>query len=684
MLFAIIIDRSLGKSVPTTLGRRAGSGPKHPVHVADDVVAAARQIRDERPAADRGLLVFLPARLLGRALPALKAVSRGRTLCRVVAVADGTKAGAALPGAAELLAGYRTSSLSEREFRFLVRESEAGFRRRFRKKKRDRLLALTLQDTDRDQEDLINIGRALSTEKNIDTLFRLILARAMKITGADAGTIYIVEKTQDGGKQIRVKYSHTVSRHIGFEEAVLPFSRETISGYVAMTGKVLNIPDVARLSARSPVSYNPRYDREHRYRTKSMLVVPMRNHADEIIGVIQLINSKENRLTADRLHREPDDILLTSDADYDRYVGPFAKRYDRLLEAVASQAAIAIENARMLKQIETQFDEFVKASVSAIESRDEATRGHSERVARMCARMAEAINRRADGPFKDVDFPAQRRRELNYAALLHDFGKVYLDARLLLKAKKLYPEDLEGLMQRIDIAFRQAEVRALCREVDLLRAGSASPEALAAAREIARERGESRAKLESARARIRALNEPTVSREDPRVVVDEVAALLDSFRCTDFDGRDLELMNERERSALLIPRGSLTPAEKRQIDSHVEHTYNFVSKIPWPKEWERIPEIARAHHELLDGSGYPRRLKGREAIPLEARMMCIADRFDALTASDRPYKKAVPVDKALLILKEEMKAGKLDPDLLALFEEERVWEDPPAAGRSQK
>jgi hypothetical protein len=184
--------------------------------------------------------------------------------------------------------------------------------------------------------------------------------------------------------------------------------------------------------------------------------------------------------------------------------------------------------------------------------------------------------------------------------------------------------------------------------------------------------------LAAARERIRALNEPSVSREDPALVVNEVAAELAAFACVDFDGRAVELLTDRERASLLVARGSLTEGEKREIESHVEHTYNFVSKIPWPKEWERIPEIARGHHEFLDGSGYPRRLRGKDRIPLEARMMCIADIFDALTASDRPYKKAVPVDKALLILRQEAAAGKIDPDLLTLFEEERVWENPPA------
>ncbi|MBN2354155.1 MAG: GAF domain-containing protein [Spirochaetales bacterium] len=678
MRYDVIIDRSLGKAVPADGVRTA------PVHYTDDIPVTVKQIRDAVKAAERGLLVFVSAEREKPALACLKRLSPSRILSRVIVVAvdrdgrggrKGKRVRVSNPPESKLVSGFRTSPLSEREVAFIVGDSLAFFRSSFRRLRRERKLALVFKDTDRDQEDLIKIGRALSTEKNIDALFRMILARAMNITGADAGTIYIIEKKKSGEKRIRVKYSHTSSRTIDFEESILPYSRETIAGYVAITGKVLNIPDVARLGAGSPVTYNPRYDREHHYRTKSMLVVPMRNHADEIIGVIQLINSKENQTAAARARREPGDIVLAADSDYDRFVAPFARRYDRLLEAVAGQAAIAIENARMIRRIESQFDEFVKASVSAIESRDEATRGHSERVARLCARMAEAIDRRTTGPFKDVSFPAQRRRELDYAALLHDFGKVYLDARIFLKAKKLYPEDLDALMRKIDIAFRQAEIAILSREVELLSGGAASPERLAAARELAGKREENRRTLAAARERIRALNEPTVARDDPRTVVDEVAAVLASFACPDFDGRPLDLFDERERDALLIPRGSLTPGEKREIESHVEHTYNFVSKIPWPGEWERIPEIARDHHEFLDGSGYPRRLTGRDSIPLEARMMCIADIFDALTASDRPYKKAVPLERALHILKEEMRAGKLDPDLLALFEEERIWEE---------
>ncbi len=666
MRFEIVIDRTLVRRIDY------GGSPPGPVRLADDVVAACRDILAAGAPDPAGLVVFAPGSRLRRVVDFLSRLSARSALAHLVILDPASGKRTAPPDTGRLAAEYRKGAVSRAEFRFIVTRSLEAFRLGFRTKNRERALRLALKDTDHDQDDLINIGRALSTEKDIDVLFRMILERSMKITGADAGTIYILEAGGDNGTQMRVKYSETFSRAIDFEESVIPLSPATICGYVALTGMVLNIPDVTRLGADSPVTYNPRYDREHNYRTKSMLVVPMRNHSGAVIGVIQLINSKENLPAVSRLRRHPEDIVLAAPEDYDRFVVPFAKRYDRLLEAVAAQAAIAIENARMVERINHQFEEFVKASVSAIESRDASTSGHSFRVAALCLALADAVNRRTAGPFREEQFDGDRRRELQYAALLHDYGKVYMDMRVFRKAKKLYPEDLAGLMQKIEIAFRQAEINALLEEKELLL--RTEEDRRPALERLEKDRRDRRRSIELARERIRALNEPSVSRENPAVILEETARVLETFACADLDGEPVVLLDDRERTSLLITRGSLTEEERREIESHVRHTYDFVSRIPWPPELARIPALALAHHEMLDGSGYPNRLRGRENIPLGARMMAIADIFDALTAKDRPYKKAVPLEKALAIMTAECESGRLDPDLFALFREERLWE----------
>jgi HD-GYP domain-containing protein (c-di-GMP phosphodiesterase class II) len=642
--------------------------------VATDPGELIQKILSAKKKQDKGLLVIIPPKKIKETTALFQSHKTDNVLFRLVIIAGAKSKPDILPRDCADIAEFRTTAYSRREFQFMVEKNLSLLKAGFQKKKKETDNYLELLDTYRDQEGLIAIGRALSIEKNIDNLFRKILSLSRKITEADAGTIYIVEEKKSGEKQIRVKYSDTFSKEISFEESVLPYNTQTIAGYVAITGNVLNIPDVYKLTAQDPVSFNPRFDQDHDYHTKSMLVVPMRNHFDEIIGVIQLINSKENFYAASEQGRDPSNILLKGPNDYKNFVVPFQKRYDNLLEAVAGQAAIAIENARMLNQIQHQFEEFVKASVFAIESRDEATSGHSFRVAAMCVKTAEAINRRTKGPFKNTEFSEIQKKELEYAALLHDYGKVYLDLRVFKKAKKLYEEDFQALMHKIEIAFRHAEIKSLAQEVELLKATAAPGENSGRLRELAEEREQNRRQIREVRDKISILNEPKVFASDPQKIIGEITAILTSFACNDIDGNAIELFGAREKSCLEITRGSLNSDERKQIESHVEHTYNFVSKIPWPKELERIPEIARAHHEFLNGAGYPRRLKGKEHIPLESRMMVIADIFDALTASDRPYKKAIPVEKALTILKQAADAGEIDEDLFELFRQERVWE----------
>jgi HD-GYP domain-containing protein (c-di-GMP phosphodiesterase class II) len=404
-----------------------------------------------------------------------------------------------------------------------------------------------------------------------------------------------------------------------------------------------------------------------------MLVVPMKNHIDEVIGVIQLINSKEDIGGKKRISgNEAFEIILSTPEDFETKVVAFDANYEDLMVAVANQAAIAIENNRMIKQIQNQFEEFVKASVIAIESRDMATSGHSFRVAEICIALARAINEETGGEFRDAHFSETEIKELEYAALLHDFGKVYIDLAIFIKGKKLYPKEFENLVLKLNYLYRYIEHDYFQKETALIRDGGGKSRG-----EMHRLEAEKDGKLGrivKIKEKITLLNEPLVTEGDPDQMLKEILDEIERIECLDMEGSRIEIITESEKANLRIKRGSLNPAERREIESHVVHTYNFVSRIPWPPEFKRIPEIVLEHHEKLDGTGYPNGIKGKTNISLQARMMTIADVFDALVARDRPYKKSIPLERALAILEEESRNNKIDQDLLDIFIKRRVYE----------
>lgn len=577
------------------------------------------------------------------------------------------------------ISDFIDENTSVAKIRFIIEKSFSIIEKHFQNEQKKNWYYSRLIDAQRDQEDLINIGKSLSGEKDMEKLLRLILYLSKKITGADAGSIYLVEEDENGRKRLRFKYSHTFSREIPLEEFVMDMNTKSISGYVAVTGEVLNIPDAYKLDALAPYSFNPYFDRQNSYISRSMLVVPMKNHLDQIIGVIQLINSKEDLSGTKKYENEAFEIKLENTDDFDRYVVTFDERYNSLLEAIAGQAAIAIENNRLINQIQMQFEEFVKASVTAIESRDPATSGHSFRVALICKEMAIAVNSVTNGYLGNFRFSETDIKELEFAALLHDFGKVYIDLNIFKKAKKLYPKDLENLKLRLDYLYRYLELKYFAKEMDTIRDGltynKPVDEIISGTHD---EKIRKLTRITEIKEQLIRLNEPTVTDLDPDSVLSSILDEIMEIECTDITGHKLDILTDLDKTNLSIKRGSLNDQERIEIESHVIETYKFVSKIPWPPEYKNIPEIALRHHEKLDGTGYPDRLTGRESTSLQSRMMAIADIYDALTAQDRPYKKSVPLEKVLVILKEEADRNKLDPDLVSLFISDRVYERIPA------
>jgi HD-GYP domain-containing protein (c-di-GMP phosphodiesterase class II) len=509
----------------------------------------------------------------------------------------------------------------------------------------------------RELSELNTIGIRLSAERNPDTLLELILTKAREITESDAGSLYLVEEAPDGVRRLFFALAQNDSIEVPFRAVTLPLTHASVAGHVALTGKALNLEDAYRLPPGSPFQINRSFDEQVGYRTQSMLVVPMRTPQGETIGALQLINCKPGFTGR-----------FTGPEDVERRVRPFSPRYETLAESLASQAAVALDNSRLYQSIRRLFEGFVGAAVTAIESRDPTTSGHSFRVAELTVGLAEAVDRCRRGPYATTRFTADQMMELRYAALLHDFGKVGVREHVLLKAKKLYPSELDRIRQRVAVIRRGLELRCARQKLDYLTGkGRRGYDKYAATLDA--ELAAHLAELDESLRRIVRANEPAVL---PRDVVSQIQQLaLHAFEGD--QGLPQTLITPDEAAVLAISRGSLTDDEVLEIRSHVVHTFEFLAQIPWTKELRRIPEIARSHHEKLDGSGYPDGITA-EHIPVQSRMMTIADIYDALTASDRPYKRAVPLDEALDILEAERRAGAIDGELLDLFITAKVFE----------
>ncbi len=501
--------------------------------------------------------------------------------------------------------------------------------------------------------ELINIARAMTTERVVEKLFSVILEKSRYVTGADAGSIYVVE-TDEKGQKLRFKLTQNDSVTFDSREFTMPISNRSIAGSVVLSKKPINIPDVYDLPPGSSFGFDRSFDERIGYRTKSMLVAPLISQRDEVIGVIQLINKK----------KEPEKKLLTK-KDVDEQVIPFDERSEELLGMVAAQAGVSLENAMLYDEIRHLFEGFVKASVEAIESRDPTTSGHSRRVADLTVELAKVVDGVGEGAYKDSTFSREDLRELEYASLLHDFGKIGVREKVLVKAKKLYDESLAQIRMRFDFVARTVESDILARKVRLLEKGGTASDLTALDEELERRRRE----LDEAWEAILSANEPTVLAAGDFAKIEVIS----KETYVDMRGEVKRLLTDEEVNALSVKRGSLTNQEFDEIRSHVSHTFRFLSRIPWGKAFKRVPIIAGAHHERLNGTGYPNRLRAEE-IPLQSKMMSISDIYDALTASDRPYKKAVPLERALDILDYGVKDQHLDPELVRVFKEARIWE----------
>jgi len=503
--------------------------------------------------------------------------------------------------------------------------------------------------------EFFEIAQAITTERDIDKLLALILEKCRFITGADAGSIYVVEGEDPdiARRTLHFKLSQNDSVTFDASEFTIPVSERSMAGYAALHRTPLNIADVYKLEPDSPFGFDRSFDEKIGYRTQSVLTTPLLSRQGDVIGVLQLINRK----------KDPSSKLI--DLDELEGVIPFDKRSVDLLSTLGSLAGIALENAILYAEQEQMLEGFVRASVEAIEQRDPTTSGHSIRVADMTVGLAMALERLEAGSYREVSFTRDDLRELEYASLLHDFGKIGVREEVLVKAKKLYPHDLQIIRQRFGIALRSLEVEILKRKVEAMEQGAGQSDLAA----INAELGERREQLRASFATITEANEPKVLSGGDFAMIEEIARQT----YVDEDGAIHPLLTTGEVECLSVPRGTLTSVEYDEIRSHVSHTYEFLRTIPWGRKFRRVAQIAGAHHERLDGTGYPHRLHASE-IPLQAKMMSVSDIFDALTAADRPYKRAVPLTRACDILHMEVKQNHIDGELVRVFIESKAWE----------
>lgn len=474
---------------------------------------------------------------------------------------------------------------------------------------------------------LLDVAKGMAKERDFNQLLQFILKQVREVLEAERCSLYILDHE-------RGELWSKIAQGLEIREIRVPLGTG-ISGFVAETGECVRIAD-----AYDDPRFDKSWDIKTGYRTRAMLCVPMLDNHGRVAGCIQAINKP----------------------------GGFAADDEELLLALGSQAAACIDNALLNEEIDRLFEGFVKASVIAIESRDPTTSGHSERVAVLTLGIAQNLER-SGGTFKNVRFAPAEMREIRYAALLHDFGKVGVRENVLVKANKLSNQELELIGARFAFAKRSAELDTAKAKFELAREHGCAhcvEEITRADESLATQLQE----IDELWAFVMACNRPTVLAEGSFERLHDIQAR----KYFDAQGQAQAYLNDVEVEFLSIKRGSLSLAERTEIESHVVHTYKFLSTIPWTRELKRVPAIAYAHHEKLDGEGYPRKLLSEE-IPLQSRMMTVSDIYDALTASDRPYKKAVPHTKALDILADEAKTGKVDRELLRIFIDARVHEE---------
>ena len=523
----------------------------------------------------------------------------------------------------------------------------------------------TVEDLFRRLEQLNEIGAALSQEKNTDHLLEKILLAAKAITRADGGTLYVLESSDEGP---RLKFAIMRNESLGIAMGgttgtPIPYypvhlygkdgkpNNQMVAAYAALTGKTVNIADAYTVEGFD-FSGTRNFDKKTGYRSKAFLTVPMKNHESEIIGVLQLINSKD---------------VATGE------VGPFSHSDQRLAESLASQAAIALTNRSLINQLEELFESFIVLINTAIDEKSKYTGGHCQRVPVLTMMLAEAVNETAEGPLGNFNMSEKDRYELKIAGMLHDCGKVTTPVHVVDKATKLETifDRINLVDTRFEVLKRDLEIASSKEKLKLL--GESALDEVAARKRFAQIDQTLRDRLRQVEGDREFLRHANVGGEamapEERERVNRIGT---GYKWIDVSGETADFLTDDEIKNLTISRGTLNNEEREKINHHIVATIKMLEALPWPKHLSHVPEYAGGHHERMDGKGYPRGLK-REQMSVQARVMGIADIFEALTAKDRPYKRGKTLSESLKILGNFRLNGHIDPDLFDIFVRKKIY-----------
>ena len=495
---------------------------------------------------------------------------------------------------------------------------------------------------------LSDIGIALSGVYELNTLLEMIVDSARNFTNADAGTLYIVEENT-----LRFKIVQNDSLKIrmgGKDGEPIPFApvelnQSNVSAYVALNGVSVNIPDVYNTDLFD-FTGPKKFDQSTGYRSQSMLVVPMRDHYGDVIGVLQLLNAT---------------TFNTGQ------VTTFSQDYENLTESLASQAAVSITNAKLISNMAELFEAFVKVMATAIDEKSPVTGGHIRRVADLTLTMADVIHNIKEGPYKNITFTQDQIYELKIAAYMHDIGKVTSPVEIVEKAKKLQTifDRIQYIRLRMAYISQRIILEGQNAKIEILQNGSDSEKLKALETETHNKLEE----IKEIREFINKCNEPGEFLDDETL---ERLKEISQKTYIDDEEKQQPFLKDDELVNLSIRRGSITEVERKKMQDHAAVTLRMLKQIPFTKKLKNIPDFAGAHHEFINGKGYPLGLKGDE-IPFEGKLMAVTDIAEALTASDRPYKKAMPLETVNRILRSMAQKEELDNNLVELFIEKEVY-----------
>jgi HD-GYP domain-containing protein (c-di-GMP phosphodiesterase class II) len=502
-------------------------------------------------------------------------------------------------------------------------------------------------------EKLVEIGIALSAEKDQARLTETILIGAKTITNADGGTLYSV--TEEGALKFEIMLTDSLNFAMGGTTGTaIPFppiplhdadghpNEGNVVTHAVLNDTTVNIAD-AYHAGNFDFSGTRAFDQRTGYRSRSFLTVPMKNHEGDIIGVLQLINAMDD---------ETGEVIA------------FSEEAERLTKALASQAAIVLTNQRLIVDLKELFRSFIHLIATAIDEKSPYTGGHCKRVPVLAMMLADAVDATRNGPLSDFHMSPDDRYELEVAAWLHDCGKITTPEYVMDKSTKLETKfDRIALVDaRFEILSRDAEIACLKRR---LAADDAPKERQAAEDEL----HQTQKRLREERAFLRKCN---IGGEFMSDADQGVVQGIGRQGFLNLDGDPEKLLTDDEAYNLCIARGTLNTAERQAINNHILATINMLEALPYPKHLKRVPEFAGGHHERVDGKGYPRGLR-RDQMSVQARIMAIADVFEALTARDRPYKPGKKLSDTIAILQNMADTGHIDPDLFAVFMREKIY-----------